>query len=610
MKNRKFGKYEVLQRLGRGGMAEVYRAYHPNLDRYVAIKVLHSFLSDDGDFRVRFEREAQNIAKLKHPNIVQVYDFDVDTETDSYFMVMELIEGPTLKDYLWDTPDAARRLDLEEALRITRQAAEALAYAHQRGMIHRDVKPANLMLDAKDNNRVVLTDFGIAKLMTSGLNTMSGGLVGTPAYMSPEQGMGEGGDERSDLYALGVMLYQMLTGDLPYDSETPMGLILQHMNDPIPLVRLREPHLPPAVDKVLQKLMAKLPAERYQNAPAFIEDLDLLEKAPARLDPTTLVLPRLPLVPLEKPAAAIQSSARRVPVALIALLLGLLIIVGGVYAVGVNNGMFPAFALVAAAPTATATPTPSSTVTAAETVTETATEPGTSTATLTVTQTRTSTPTATRTYVPTDTHTAAPTLTLTVTSISLTSAPTRSATRAPSATVTSTVTAIATPTATLTATVAPSVTQTPAPDLTLTAAIARTATTTACNFDYAVIEQAPENGEDGGFFHINANYCRKIRLLNTGTCSWDRNTSLTFVTGSGESFNAGPRIFIEAPVEPAQEVALFFEGALPSRGSVDPISGLWQLLTPGQLPIGAPFEISLLVFDPGSGYETDYACPE
>ncbi|MBC8170648.1 MAG: serine/threonine protein kinase, partial [Anaerolineae bacterium] len=301
MKNRKFGKYEVLQRLGRGGMAEVYRAYHPNLDRYVAIKILHSFLSDESEFKARFEKEAQNIARLRHPNIVQVYDFDYDADSDSYYMVMELIEGPTLKDYLFELPDGSGRLPILDVVRIIRQGAEALSYAHQRAMIHRDVKPANLMLDEKENYRLVLTDFGIAKLLTGSQATVSGGLVGTPAYMAPEQGMGETGDERSDLYSVGVIMYQMLTGVLPYDADTPMALILQHMNDPIPSVRSIDLHLSPAVDKVLQRLMAKEPAERYQTALDLISDLELLEKAPARLDPTTIVLPKIPLMPLDKP---------------------------------------------------------------------------------------------------------------------------------------------------------------------------------------------------------------------------------------------------------------------------------------------------------------------
>jgi serine/threonine protein kinase len=143
--NRKLGRYEVIERLGRGGMAEVYRGYHISLDRYVAIKVLHPFLADDPEFKMRFEKEARNVAKLKHPNIVQVYDFEYDSEGESYYMVMELVEGPTLKDHLFKLGENGERMPLPEALRVIREAASALAYAHSLNMIHRDVKPANLM---------------------------------------------------------------------------------------------------------------------------------------------------------------------------------------------------------------------------------------------------------------------------------------------------------------------------------------------------------------------------------------------------------------------------------------------------------------------------------
>ncbi|MFN8447963.1 MAG: serine/threonine-protein kinase [Anaerolineae bacterium] len=235
MATRKIGKYQLFERLGRGGMAEVFRAHHLSLDRYVAIKVLHAFLSDDPEFKERFEREARNIARLKHPNIVQVYDFEQDNDLESYYMVMELVDGPTLKDVLAELSARGERMQLSEAVRIIREAARALAYAHSQKMIHRDVKPANLMLD--HDNRVVLTDFGIAKIVTGAQFTASGGMVGTPAYMAPEQGLGEAGDERSDLYSLGVILFQLTTGELPYDADTPLAIILKHVNDPVPFAR-------------------------------------------------------------------------------------------------------------------------------------------------------------------------------------------------------------------------------------------------------------------------------------------------------------------------------------------------------------------------------------
>lgn len=548
-------------------MAEVYRAYHPNLDRYVAIKVLHSFLSEDAEFKIRFEKEAQNIAKLRHPHIVQVYDFDFDPTSESYYMVMELIEGPTLKDRLYDeNTHEGRSLPLPEVLRLTREGAKALAYAHGRGMIHRDVKPANLMLDDKEHNRLVLTDFGIAKLMGGTQNTMSGGMVGTPAYMAPEQGMGETGDERSDLYSLGVIMYQMLTGDLPYDAETPLGIILRHMNDPIPSVRQIDPHLPPAVDKVMQKLMAKEPDERYQSADELIEALEILEKAPARLDPATLVLPKLPIPKPEDKATTKrpEKTGSRFPFALLFLIIGLLVIGGGTYWVGVNNGLFPAPGallsfLASATPTTTLTPTATDTV-----------APPTITPTLTLESSPTVTLTNTASLTPTSTASFTPTATLTLTA---------------------TETLIFTPTPTATATSTPNLTQTWAAE--------RTATTTACTFDYAIIEQTPPDARDNGtFLPVNTPYNRQIRLLNAGSCVWERNTSLTFI--SGETFKADPRIFIREQVEPAQEVVLIFSGTLPAQGSVDPICGTWELRTPGQIPIGERLEICVFVFDPGN----------
>ncbi len=272
MQNRKIGKYEVIERLGRGGMAEVYRAYQASLDRYVAIKVLHAFLADDPEFKSRFEREAQNIAKLKHPNIVQVYDFDFDEDAESYYMVMELIDGSTLKDRLSAIVARGELLPIPEVIRIMRESASALAYAHSRNMIHRDVKPANLMLD--HDNRVVLTDFGIAKIVTGAQFTASGGMVGTPAFMAPEQGLGEAGDERSDLYSLGIIMFQMLTGQLPYDAETPLAIILKHLNTPTPIARDINPNVPEELDRIVRKIISKEAGDRYQSANALIEDLD------------------------------------------------------------------------------------------------------------------------------------------------------------------------------------------------------------------------------------------------------------------------------------------------------------------------------------------------
>jgi serine/threonine protein kinase len=570
--NRKLGKYEIIDRLGRGGMAEVYRAYHANLDRFVAIKVLHTFLAEDGEFKSRFEKEAQSVAKLKHPHIVQVYDFDYDPDTESYYMVMEFIDGPSLKEHLAELKQKEERLPLDEVIRIMREAASALSYAHSYNMIHRDVKPANLMLDR--NKRVVLTDFGIAKIVSGPQYTVTGGMVGTPAYMSPEQGMGATGDERSDLYSLGVILYELIMGVLPFNAETPVAMILRHIHDSIPVLSRLDPTLPKALDTILLTLLAKDPRDRYQTAVEVIAALDQLEmsqqtqvQAPL-LRPgqgksaissgvvTTPVFKTRPELPTG-PAPELTTTPlprKRIPLWVWGGSIAAIVLVTvGSFVLGAKSSGI-AF-LVSATPTVTLSFTPTRTVLP------------------------TNTPTATAT------QTAAPTLT-----------PTSTATMTASATVSRTPTATdsATPTATTGATDTPN----PTANFTQTLAVAQTMTAAACNYDYALVEHDPEDGEKGGFFPINSDYERQITLLNTGSCAWEPNTSLTFL--EGEDFNAGPRIFIRQPVNPAEDVIVTFTATLPAKGSLTPLSGIWQLRTPGQIPIGVPLTISILVFDPGS----------
>ncbi|MBK8989472.1 MAG: serine/threonine protein kinase [Chloroflexi bacterium] len=192
---RTIGKYQILEKLGRGGMAEVYKAYQENLDRYVAIKLMHAFLASEQDFLQRFKREARAMAAMNHANIVGVYDFDVYQE-DTYYLVMEYIAGGTLKQRLEDLTEKQESMALGKAVQLGYQVAEALDYAHRHGMVHRDVKPANIMLG--DNDRALLTDFGIVKMMggQTMAYTATGALIGTPSYMSPEQAMGKPGDKR------------------------------------------------------------------------------------------------------------------------------------------------------------------------------------------------------------------------------------------------------------------------------------------------------------------------------------------------------------------------------------------------------------------------------
>ncbi len=559
--------YELIRRLGRGGMAEVYRAYNANLDRYEAIKVLHTFLADAPEFKIRFEKEARNIARLKHPHIVQVYDFDYDTAGGSYYMVMELIEGETLKDRMQALTKKGETMPLSEALRFTREAASALSYAHKQNMIHRDVKPANLMLD--EDNRLVLTDFGIAKIVTGSQFTATGGMVGTPVYMAPEQGMGEAGDERSDLYSLGVILYELVTGDIPFHAETPLALILKHVNQPIPSACEANPKLPFFIDDVIAKLLAKNAGERYQTADELIATLDNLEhesqQSTQKLDdfaPEAAIRPQRhkqqehraePIPPEPAPRS-------RLPALLFFLAVIGIIVIGG-YAFGVSRDIFPPLVFLddaTSSPTATYTPSPTATNSPEPTVTDTPTDAP--------------PPTATDTLIPT----------------------------MPPPTLTATLTSTTPPTLTYTPTLEISPTPSSTPDVTQTLAAMQTATTSACYFDYAIIENDPPDGEEEQeLFTVNSDYTREITFLNTGNCLWERNTSLTFI--DGESFNAGPRIFIREEVNPGAEITVLFEGTLPSRGLAEyPIAGTWQLRTPGQIPIGEPFGISVWVYDPGS----------
>ncbi len=271
------GRYQITEHLGRGGMAEVYKAYQPSLDRYVAIKLMHGFLADEKEFLTRFEREAKVVATLRHPNIVQVHDFDV--ENGVYFMVMEFINGETLKGRLQTLEEHGEWVSTEDAARIILAVGSALKYAHERGMVHRDVKPANVMIT--EDGQVILTDFGIAKIVTSSNLTASGAMVGTPSYMAPEQGMGQPGDERSDIYSLGVMLYQLMVGRLPYDADTPLAVVLKHINDPLPLPRSVKPDLSEPLERVILKSLAKNPIDRYQKVSEMLADLRQAVRMPA-----------------------------------------------------------------------------------------------------------------------------------------------------------------------------------------------------------------------------------------------------------------------------------------------------------------------------------------
>lgn len=256
------GRYRIEAPLGQGGMSAVYRATDPNLRRTVAIKLIHSHLAADPEFVRRFEEEAAAVARLRHPNIIQVFDFNHDGAT--YYMVLEYLPGHTLLEKLEQANQQRQLLSLTETLNIMIPLCEAVAYAHQQGMIHRDLKPANVMINPQ--GQPILMDFGIAKIVGGESMTATGGVIGTVAYMSPEQIRGQKPDNRADIYALGIILYQMISGRLPFQGENTAATMMQHLNAPVPDARQFNQAVPAALVAVIQKALAKEAAQRYQSA--------------------------------------------------------------------------------------------------------------------------------------------------------------------------------------------------------------------------------------------------------------------------------------------------------------------------------------------------------
>ena len=284
------GRYLIQELLGQGGMSAVYKAMDQNLNRIVAVKLIHPHLSTDPEFVRRFEEEARAVAQLRHPNIIQVYDFDHDD--DVYYIVFEFVPGETLQDRLKRLHETGRRMDIEKTISIGASLADALDYAHSRNLIHRDVKPANVMLNV--NNEPVLMDFGIVKIMGGTQHTATGAVMGTARYMSPEQIKGERIDERTDLYSLGVVLFEMAGGRPPFEADSAMTIMMMHINDPVPDLRQLRPEVPPGLTNIINKTLSKEREQRFARAAEIARALrhpGLASTAPAAAVAQTVIEP-------------------------------------------------------------------------------------------------------------------------------------------------------------------------------------------------------------------------------------------------------------------------------------------------------------------------------
>jgi serine/threonine protein kinase len=281
------GKVRIEKQLAKGGMAEVYLGTHLTLDRPVAVKVMHSYIEEVEEMQMRFQREARVVAALRHPNIVQIFDFD--TLDGHPYIVMEYIRGPSLAAYLRNLHGNNERMQPQHVARLLSKLAGALDYAHEQGVIHRDIKPGNILLHARtggsrsmftDQLEPVITDFGLVRIMHASTQTASGLVSGTPAYISPEQAQGIKVDHRSDIYSLGVVLYEILAGRVPFDGETNWTVIYRHIHEAPPPI----PNIQPAIQAVIEKALAKNPDDRYQTcselAADYINAIGLVAEAP------------------------------------------------------------------------------------------------------------------------------------------------------------------------------------------------------------------------------------------------------------------------------------------------------------------------------------------
>ena len=324
-----FGKYELQERLGRGGMAEVWKAFDPRLQRYVAIKFLQAALRSDPTFVARFVREAQAVASLRHPNIVQIYDFETPaqgSEDVPIYMVMDYIEGPTLTSYIQSISSAHKFPSATEMVSLFLSISDAIDYAHSQGLVHRDIKPANILLDQHHTTRnpmgePMLTDFGIVKMLGTAAGTLTSSMIGTPLYISPEQIRGKPASAASDIYSLGVILYQMCTGLPPFQGDSPLAILQQHVSAPPPSPESINPTISLEVVEVILRVLAKEPEDRFPSAIAMTTALAKALNVPLPERPRQPIsspgFSNLPessediqkSVPLKKPAADFEQHA-------------------------------------------------------------------------------------------------------------------------------------------------------------------------------------------------------------------------------------------------------------------------------------------------------------
>ncbi len=274
------GPYQILEQIGLGGMATVYKAYQPGMNRLVALKVLPEHYARDPRFVKRFEREAQVVAKLEHRNIIPIYDYG--SHNDITYLAMRYLQAGTVKDIL-----AHGALPLNDVAKLLSDISSALDYAHSQGIIHRDVKPSNVLVDKQGN--AYLTDFGIAKVLEGTADFTGSSVLGTPTYMAPEQTLGKPATAQSDIYSLGVMLYEMVVGKPPFEADTPMAIALMHVHEPLPLPRKIKDDIPEAVELIILKALAKDPKDRFQTANELARALTSAIGAESLATPSRLI---------------------------------------------------------------------------------------------------------------------------------------------------------------------------------------------------------------------------------------------------------------------------------------------------------------------------------